>query len=130
MTTHPLSTGTIHPISLAPRPWNDRLPLRSAGRVSLIRVAQIEWIDAAHNYVRIHTLDGRVHVAREAIGDLERRLDPEFFLRVHRSTIINADCVSEIEISANGNYVAILASGQRLTISRSFRDRLAVLLGS
>ena len=104
--------------------------MRSAGRVSLIRTAQIEWIDAAHNYVRIHTLDGRVHVAREAISDLERRLDPELFLRVHRSTIINADCVSEIEISANGNYVAILSSGQRLTISRSFRDRLAVLLGN
>lgn len=108
----------------------DRLPLRSTGRVRFLPCADIEWVDAAHNYVRIHTLDGKTHVAREAIGELEARLDPERFLRIHRSTIINADCLRELELSSYGNYVAILASGQRVTISRSFKDRVPALLGA
>jgi hypothetical protein len=108
----------------------DRLPLRTTGRVRFLQVAEIEWVDAAHNYVRIHTTDGKIHVAREAIGELENRLDPERFLRIHRSTIINTDCVRELELSSYGNYVAILASGQRVTISRSFRDRVPALLGA
>lgn len=108
----------------------ERLPLRTAGRVSFLKVADIEWIDAAHNYVRIHTLDGKTHVVREAISELETRLDPARFLRIHRSTIINADCVRELELTTYGNYIAILNSGQRLTVSRSFRDRLPVLLGA
>ena len=107
-----------------------RLPLRSTGRVRFLQIADIEWVDAAHNYVRIHTLDGSTHVAREAIGELEARLDPTRFLRIHRSTIINADCVRELELSNYGNYVAILSSGQRVSVSRSFKDRLPALLGA
>jgi len=107
-----------------------RLPLRSTGRVRFLKVEDIEWVDAAHNYVRIHTLDGSTHVAREAIGELEGRLDPTRFLRIHRSTIINADCVRELELSSYGNYVAILTSGQRVSVSRSFKDRLPALLGA
>ncbi len=108
----------------------ERLPLRTAGRVSFLKISDIEWVDAAHNYVRIHTVDGKTHVVREAISELETRLDPERFLRIHRSTIINADCVRELELTSYGNYIAILNSGQRLTVSRSFRDRLPVLLGN
>ena len=108
----------------------DRLVLRSTGRVRFLRTSDIEWVDAAHNYVRIHTLDGKTQVAREPIGVLEARLDPQQFLRIHRSTIINADCVRELELSTHGDYVAILSSGQRLTVSRSFRDRLPALIGA
>lgn len=108
----------------------DRLTLRSTGRVGFLKTAEIEWVDAAHNYVRIHTLDGKTHVAHEAIGALETRLDQERFLRIHRSTIVNADCVRELEVSSHGDYVAILSSGQRLSVSRSFRDRLPALIGA
>ena len=108
----------------------ERLTLRSTGRVGFLKTAEIEWVDAAHNYARIHTLDGRTHVAREPIGSIEARLDRERFLRIHRSTIINADCVRELELSTHGDYVAILSSGQRLTVSRSFRDRLPALIGA
>jgi two-component system LytT family response regulator len=107
-----------------------RLVLRSTGRVRFLRIADIEWVDAAHNYVRIHTLDGKTQVAREPIGVLESRLDPQQFLRIHRSTIINADCVRELEVSTYGTYVAILTSGQRVTVSRSYRERLGALLGA
>lgn len=109
---------------------SERLTLRSTGRVRFLKTADIEWVDAAHNYARIHTLDGRTHVAREPIGALEARLDGERFLRIHRSTIINVECVSELELSAHGDYVAILCSGQRLSVSRSFRERLSALLGA
>ena len=107
----------------------ERLPVRSAGRVSFLKTSEIEWIDAAHNYVRIHTTAGKMHVARQAISELEARLDANRFLRIHRSTIVNADCVHELEMTPHGAYVAILASGRRLTVSRSFRDRLPALLG-
>ncbi len=108
----------------------DRLPLRSAGRVTFLRVADIESVDAAHNYVRIHTIDGQSHVVRGAISDFEARLDGDRFVRIHRSTIVNVDRVRELELTTHGNYVAILASGRRLTVSRSFRDRLPALLGT
>ncbi|HEV8239539.1 MAG TPA: LytTR family DNA-binding domain-containing protein [Thermoanaerobaculia bacterium] len=108
----------------------DRLPLRSAGRVSFLRVDHVEWVDAAHNYVRIHGIDGHTHLVRGAISDLETRLDPERFVRIHRSTIVNVDRVRELELTTHGGYVAILEGGQRLTVSRSFRDRLPMLLGS
>jgi len=113
-----------------PQRLRERLTVRSTGRVGFLKTADVEWIDAAHNYVRIHTVDGKTHVAREPIGALETRLDGERFLRIHRSTIVNADCVRELEVSPHGNYVAILVSGQRLSISRSFKDRLPLLLGT
>jgi two-component system LytT family response regulator len=108
----------------------ERLPLRSAGRVTFLRVDDVEWVDAAHNYVKIHATDGKAHVVRGAISDLESRLDPGRFVRIHRSTIVNVDRVRELELSSHGSYVAILSSGQRLTVSRSFRDRLPALLGT
>ena len=108
----------------------DRLPLRSAGRVSFLRVDHVEWVDAAHNYVRIHGIDGHTHLVRGAISDLETRLDPERFVRIHRSTIVNVDRVRELELTTHGSYVAILEGGQRLAVSRSFRDRLPTLLGT
>jgi two-component system LytT family response regulator len=108
----------------------DRLPLRSAGRVSFLRVDHVEWVDAAHNYVRIHDAGGHTHVVRGAISDLEARLDPARFARIHRSTIVNVDKIRELELTPHGNYVAILDGGQRLAVSRSFRDRLPALLGT
>jgi two-component system LytT family response regulator len=107
-----------------------RLPVRTGGRVSFIKMDDIFWVDAAHNSVRIHTGDGTIHVVREAISELEGRLDAGRFLRIHRSTIVNADHVRELELSPYGNYIAILTSGQRLTVSRSFRDSLGTLLDS
>jgi two-component system LytT family response regulator len=87
-------------------------------------------VDAAHNYVRIHGIDGHTHLVRGAISDLETRLDPERFVRIHRSTIVNVDRVRELELTTHGGYVAILEGGQRLAVSRSFRDRLPMLLGT
>jgi two-component system LytT family response regulator len=107
-----------------------RLPLRTAGRVTFLEVDEIEAVDAAHNYVRIQATDGKTHVVRGAIGELAARLDPERFVRIHRSTIVNVDRVRELELTPHGGHVAILVSGRRLSVSRSFRDRLPALLGT
>jgi len=108
----------------------DRLPLRSAGRVTFLRVDDVEWVDAAHNYVRIHSTDGQTHTVRGAIGELEARLAPERFVRIHRSTIVNVDRIRELELTPHGGHIAVLTSGQRLSVSRSFRERLPALLGA
>lgn len=114
-------------VQLRPR---ERLPLHTLGRVSFLKVDDIVWVDAAHNYVRIHTDDGKTRLVRQALSELEGKLGAERFLRIHRSTIVNADHVRELELSKYGNCIAILASGQRLTVSRSFRARLSALFGN
>lgn len=112
------------------RRTSERLPVRSVGRVSFLKVAEIEWVDAAHNYVRIHTTDGKTHVLRDQISKIEARLDPERFVRIHRSTIINVDAVRELKLESYGNHLVILNSGQRLTVGRKFRSRVPALLGA
>jgi len=106
------------------------LALRSVRRITFLRIADIAWVDALHNYVRLHGADGTTHVAREQICDIERRLAREGFLRIHRSTIINVEFVREVEITHSGSYVVILSSGQRLTVSRSYHATLFALLDS
>ena len=106
-----------------PRSVDDRLPIRQNGRVSFLRIADIDWVDAAHNQVRIHA-HGVSHLLRESISALEERLDGETFLRVHRSTIVNVNRIQELLVNPAGQYVLVLRSGQRLSVSRSYRERL------
>lgn len=103
--------------------YPDRLAIRETGRVNFLPIREIAWIDAAHNRVRLHGA-GASHFLREPIGEIERRLDPEKFVRVHRSTLVNVDHVREMLVSPTGQYLLVLASGQRLSVSRSHRDRI------
>ncbi|MEM9558076.1 MAG: LytTR family DNA-binding domain-containing protein [Acidobacteriota bacterium] len=105
----------------------DRLVVKTSGRVVFVRVDTIDWIDAAGNYVKIHA-GGEVHTLRETMTHLEERLDPERFLRIHRSTIVRVDRIKELQQQFHGDYVVILEGGQRLTLSRSYRDRIQELL--
>ncbi len=112
---------------LTPEPrYPRRLALRSAGRVTFLPVEEIDWIDAAHNYVKIHA-GGQIHTCRESLGDLAAKLDPRHFVRVHRSTILNVEQVRSLELTPQGGYLAVLGKGQRLSLSRSYRDRLQAL---
>jgi two-component system, LytTR family, response regulator len=106
----------------------ERLPLRRNGRVSFVKTGDIEWIDAARNAVRINA-GGKSHLIREKLSAIERRLDPRKFVRIHRSTIVNMDKIRELRITPQGSYVALVSSGQGLTISRSYREGLHRLLG-
>lgn len=106
-----------------------RVMLRSQGRVFFIRTADIDWIEAAGNYVRLHA--GREsHLLRVTMNALEQRLDPEHFLRIHRSTIVNIDRVRELHPWPSGEYTVVLRDGARLKLSRGFRERLAERMGS
>jgi two-component system LytT family response regulator len=104
----------------------ERLVVRSAGRVFFLRVDEIDWIEAASNYVRLHT-GADSHLLRETMNGIEARLDPEKFLRIHRSTIVNVERIKELQPWFHGDYAVILHNGTRLTLSRSHRDKLQKL---
>jgi two-component system, LytTR family, response regulator len=100
-----------------------RLVVRSRGQIAFVRVDEIDWIEASHNYVRIHV--GRdVHLLRETIGDIETRLESERFLRIHRSLIVNVDRIRRLEACGYGEYLVVLQDGKKLSLSRGYRERL------
>jgi two-component system LytT family response regulator len=103
--------------------YTHRFAVRDRDRFVLVRAADIEWVDAAANYVRMNTR-GRGYLLRMTLAEMERRLDPAQFTRIHRSTIVNTGRVREIRPDAHGDYDVILHDGQTLRMSRSFRERL------
>lgn len=106
----------------------DRVPVRSRGRVFFVRTAEIDWIEAAGNYVTLHV--GREqHLVRETMAGMEARLAPDDFVRIHRSWIVNVDRIRELQPLDGGESLVILHDGMRLTLSRGYRDRLHARLG-
>jgi two-component system, LytTR family, response regulator len=105
----------------------ERIVVRAGGRIVILRIAEIDWIEAASNYVRLHA-GGRDYLLRETMTALEGRLNPADFVRIHRSTIVRVDRIRELEPLFQGDYVVILTDGTRLTSSRGYRDRLQELL--
>jgi two-component system LytT family response regulator len=103
--------------------YAERLMVKNAGRVLFLRVEEIDWIEAAGSYVRLHVgRDG--HLLHEGIAALMNRLDPSRFARVHRSTIVNLDRVREMQPWFHGDAIAILRDGTRLQVSRTYREAL------
>jgi hypothetical protein len=105
-----------------------RLPVREKGRTELIDTQTIDYVDVAGHYLCIHVGDA-VHVARGQLGALERQLDPKEFARIHRSTLVRLDRVRAMEERRNGDCDLILAGGNRLLLSRLYRDSLRDRLG-
>lgn len=110
------------------RKAGDRLAVKSGGRVYFVRFDEIDWIEAAGNYVRLH-VGKDSHLLRETMNGLEERLDPDRFLRIHRSTIINLDRIRELQPAFHGDYMVFLRDGTELTLSRGYRDRLQQRFG-
>jgi two-component system LytT family response regulator len=106
----------------------ERFLVRTNGRVLFLRAEEIDWIEAADYYVKLH-VGGKVHMLRESMAALEARLDPKTFFRVHRSAIVNLDRVRELHPLKNREQVLVLRDGTRLRLTRSRRDRLSALLG-
>lgn len=106
-----------------------RLVVRSKGNLVFLHISDVEWIEAAGNYVQVHA-GARAHSIREKISDFERLLPPERFLRIHRSIIVNIDAVSEIQNCGSGEYIVLLRNGKELPLGRSYRDHLDSLLQS
>lgn len=101
----------------------ERLLVADDGRSYFVRTADVEWIEAARNYVRLH-IGGQAHVLRCALVALERRLDAERFRRISRSALVNVDRVREVQPWFHGDAVVILQSGTRVTLSRRYRHGL------
>lgn len=105
-----------------------RILVRSEGRMHFVRVDEIDWIQAADNYARLHT--GReTHLIRETLANLEGRLDPRRFVRVHRSAIVNADRIQELRTLFHGDYEVVLKGGTALPVGRNYKERLMAVAG-
>src|SRR5436309_4998632 len=108
---------------LAARPVTERLLVVHDGRSLFVRTSDVDWMEAAKNYVRLHVGE-RTHVLRATLSALEQRLDPERFRRISRSALVNLDRVREVQPWFHGDAVVILEGGARLAVSRRFRDNL------
>lgn len=109
------------------RGHTNRLATRHGSRVTFVRVDDIDWIDAAGNYARLHVA-GAIHLLREPLKTLETRLDPERFLRVHRSAIVNVERIATVEPYFHGEYILTMKDGAKLTSSRRQSARLRSFL--
>jgi two-component system LytT family response regulator len=107
----------------------ERLVIKSSGKVYFLRIEEIDWIEAAGNYLKLHVGE-ETHLYREKLSALEARLDAEQFLRIHRSTIVNVERIQELQPWFHGDYVVMLRNGQQLTMSRSYRHKLQELFGN
>jgi two-component system LytT family response regulator len=120
----PRLLALVNDIKTEPGPTRlDRLVVKSGGRVFFLRTDQIDWIEAAGNYVRLH-LGDESHLFRETMNRMEARLDGRRFVRIHRSRIVNTERVKELQPWFNGEHVVILQNGTRLTLSRGYREKL------
>ena len=117
----------VHDIQPEP-PRVERLVVKSGGRVFFLRTDEIDWIEAAGNYVRLH-LGHESHLFRETMNRIETRLDGSRFARIHRSRIVNTERIKELQPWFNGDHVVILRDGTRLTLSRLYKDKLQQRLG-
>jgi len=111
---------------VAPPRHVERLAVKTSGRTVFVDVADIDWIEAAENYVELHA--GRTsHLLHVPLSTLEKSLDPAQFLRIHRSTIVRIPRIAELLPGVHGEYVVVLADGTRLDSGRTYADRLRAL---
>jgi two-component system LytT family response regulator len=110
------------------RPYLTRVPVRSDGRVRVVDLADVDWVGAADNYVALHC-GNREYLVRDTIAQIESRLDPQHFVRIHRSTIVRFDRISELVPDGHGDFEVRLKNGAVLAMSRTFRPRVEERFG-
>ena len=104
-----------------------RLMVRSGNRIIPIAAADIVWIEAAEDYALLHTAQGKF-TASTGIGELEKRLDSQVFMRVHRSAIINVQCIKHVETDTSGNLTTTMVNGAKVKVSRSYTAQIRGLI--
>ncbi len=107
--------------------YSERLSFKDGSKVVMLNADEIDWIDAAGDYMCIHAA-GKTHIIRETMKTLQARLDPSRFQRVHRSAIVNVKKVKELHPHSNGEYFIILEGGAELKLSRSYKEVVARFL--
>jgi two-component system, LytTR family, response regulator len=103
--------------------YTSRFVVRVGSSIRIVHVEDTDWIGAAGDYTELH-VRGRSHLLRETMNSLEQKLDPEKFLRVHRSRIVRAACIMELSAMDNGEYVIKLTDGSQHRSSRSYADKV------
>jgi two-component system, LytTR family, response regulator len=106
----------------------NRIAIRDRDRVLFVDVADIDWVGADGDYVRIHA-NGKSHLVRDTMAAMQQRLDPATFVRIHRSSIVNVSRIKELRPYSSREYAVILRDGTRLRLSRRYRDRLRTHFG-
>lgn len=122
----PDAADNLHPMDddLGSTRFEKLINVKDRGQIFRVDVESIERIDAAGDYMCIYTADNSL-ILRETMKDLEKRLDPRTFQRVHRSTIVNLDQVRQVKPHTNGECFLVLESGAQVKVSRSYRDVVA-----
>jgi two-component system, LytTR family, response regulator len=110
----------------SPRHYLKRLAVRTAGKIIFVEVDEIDWIGAAENYVELH-IGRSSQLLHVTMNTLEKSLDPETFVRIHRSTIVNVNRIKELQPALHGEYVVTLQDGMRLQSGRVYNDKLKAL---
>ena len=104
----------------------ERILVRSGDHHLLLKTSDIQWIEAEDNYVRLH-VEGTSYLVRQTMGRMLERLDPARFKRIHRSSIVNLDCVKELRPWFHGDYMVLLSDGTKLTMPRTYREQIVHL---
>ncbi len=118
-----LSDAAPPSVATDPAAFPRRFLVKGDGQMYFVAVNDIDWVEAYGNYVRLHVGKG-VHLIRETLGNIERKLDPTRFARVHRSSIVNLDRVARMDLWGAGDYVVLLKDGTKLKLSRWYRSRI------
>ena len=103
--------------------FSEKILLKTPNGVTFINTNEIEWVEAAGNYVKLHVREAG-HLLRETMNHIESKLNPDKFLRIHRSSLVNIDCIKELQPLFNGDYIVILKDDTKLNLSRNYHDRL------
>ncbi|MEE2023703.1 MULTISPECIES: LytR/AlgR family response regulator transcription factor [Alkalimonas] len=104
--------------------YPDAISIKDSGEITRVMVIDIDWVDAAGDYMCIHTRDGQTHILRKTMKELEQELDPRLFVRVHRSAIVNVNTIVKLQMLPNGEHQLMLSNDQTVKVSRSYKDRV------
>jgi two-component system LytT family response regulator len=109
------------------RRYLERIVVRASGNIVFVRATEIDWVEAADNYVRLH-VGTASYLLRETMTQIEEKLDPDLFVRIHRSTIVNVERITRMEPLFHGEHLVVLQQGARLRASRTYAGRLQAVL--
>jgi len=101
----------------------ERFMIKSGGHITFLRTEEVDWVEAQGDYVCLHC-QGKKHLMRDKIGHMENQFNGGTFVRIHRSTIVNVGRIKEMQPLFHGDYAVVLNDGTRLTMSRSFREKV------
>jgi two-component system, LytTR family, response regulator len=124
----PQATGKEEKEPLPRQKFLDRLVIKADARIFFLQVEEIDWIEADGDYMILHS-GSKSHLLRETMNELATKLDPEKFLRISRSSIVNVERIKDIKPFFKGEHILTLKDGKQLKMTRGYRDKLQALLG-